>query len=116
MAREPAGVNEVNTPQVTCEGDQIRWSDKHAYLEIPSCKSKITSLEASQELTRLNEVNSTGGAVEVAGWSWYCCLSGRETPHNGAGGIFARTGHVSLVHVILPGYLICKPQTENGHH
>ena len=33
----------------------------------------------------------------MARWS---CLSGRETPHNGAGGIFGRTaGHVSLVHV-----------------
>ena len=60
-AREPTGVNEVNTPEL-CSDQYI--------LELPHVKViPQHPVDVSQERTGLNEVNSTGGAVEVARWS-----------------------------------------------
>ena len=44
------------------------WSDIHILDKI---NSTSTAVDVSREPTGLNEVNSTGGAVEVARWS-YC--------------------------------------------
>ena len=46
------------------------WSDIHILDYSPGeINSTSTAVDVSHEPTGLNEVNSTGGAVEVARWS-----------------------------------------------